>query len=184
MRSGTVLASLAALVTLSGCDRHREDAEIVSAAIDHLSKRLAAEPSSDSGILLLRSQTQGWTEQSLKGFSQDSQSDCPIPEELYRALVESAAEIPVIELLNESKEWQIAPAEVEARVPSLPPEEIDGIPVKAMVGVSLPGVSRSSSEALVILSFTWSVHEALARIRLVPSETGWQVKCAQLNYYV
>jgi hypothetical protein len=190
MRSGNVLASLAVLLILSGCDRHREDAEIMNTAIRHLSEKLAENSHGRGGILLVHTQTQSWTEQSLKFgrkiFPQDSQSVCRIPEELYRALIESAAEMPVIRLLDESKEWRIAPAWVEARKPSLPPEEIDGIPVTAMAAVSMPGYSSSNNEALILvsLSFPEEMHGSVARIRLMRSTTGWRVKCVQPNFYM
>jgi hypothetical protein len=186
MRAGTVLASLAVMLILSGCDRHREDAEIINTAIRHLSGKLAENSHRRGGIMLVHTRTHSWTEESLKIFAQDPPGDCPIPQELYRALIESAAEMPVTRLLDESKEWRIAPAWVEARKPSLPPEEIDRIPVTAMVAVSMPGYSKSHNEALVLvsLSFPEEMHGSRARIRVMRSTTGWRVKCVQPNFYM
>ena len=62
MRAGAVLASLAVLLTLSGCDRHREDAEIINTAIRHLSGKWAENSRRRGGILLVHTRTQSWTE--------------------------------------------------------------------------------------------------------------------------
>jgi len=190
MHTGTALASFAVLLLFSGCDRHRQDAEIINTAIRHLSAKLADNSQRPGGILLIRTRTQSWTEESLKHslkfFPQDSRSDCPISQELYRAVIESGAEIPVTQLLDASKQWRMAPAWVEARKPTLPPEEIDGIPVTAMVAVSLPGYSKSNNEALVLvsLSFAEEMHGSRARIELIRSTTGWRVKCIQPSIYM
>jgi hypothetical protein len=174
----------AAMLVVSGCNQPDDDSEVVEVALRHLADQLGGGSEKRDGILLLRSQTATWTEQTLRVFPEDASSDCKIPKELYSALFDAAQVTAVFSLLKHPESWHIASKEIEQRVPVLPPEQLDGVPVITMVTVSMPGYSKTNNEVVVVLHFTRLIHDSVARIRLEPSGTTWKVKCSQLNHYL
>ena len=185
MRVVAILAAVALACTAFGCAREPAKGEILKVALAHLSQKFESKSPGPRGILLLHTRTTAWTAESLNAFVQRSDPECAIPTELYDAMLQhqSSNEL-VSNLVGESDLWRLASREIEERIPSLPPEQVDGAPVKTMVSVSLPGVTRDNSAALVVLSFTWSIHSAVARIWLEPSGSGWRVKCSRTDFYV
>jgi hypothetical protein len=174
----------AAMLVASGCNQRDDDSEVIEIALRHLADQLDGGSQERDGILLLRSQTAAWTEQTLRVFPEDASSGCKIPKELYSALLDAAQVTSVFSLLKHPESWHVASKEIEQRVPVLPPEQLDGVPAITMVTVSVPGFAKTNNEVVVVLHFTRLIHDSVARIRLEPSGTTWKVKCSQLNHYL
>ncbi|WP_153067416.1 hypothetical protein [Steroidobacter cummioxidans] len=180
-----MLATILVALGVVGCARHNEDKEVLGAALVYLVRQLDAQAIGTEGILLLRPMTRRWTQESIAGFSENPKDKCVIPQELYSALVGGAETEKLVDsLVSTNKLWRIGQEERRDQMPSFPPLEFDGVPVRTVVTVSSPGFSRAGDEALVLLSFTWSVHDALARIRMARNGGVWRAQCVQFNFYV
>ena len=180
-----MLSILLVALGVAGCSKRNEDKEVLSAALVYLAQQLDAQGIGTRGILLLRPMTRSWTHESLTGFSDNPEDKCILEQELYSALAEgSETEQSVGPLVSTNDLWRIGQEERRGQVPSFPPTEFDGVPVRTVVTVSSPGFSRRGDEALVLLSFTWSVHDAVARVRMVRNNGVWTAQCVQFNFYV
>jgi hypothetical protein len=175
----------AAAIVMGGCGHRGEDNEVLNAALIYFSQQIEEQSSHTAGVLLLRPTMRSWTRESLSGFSDDLGSNCTIAQELYAAVAERATtEQPVASLVSNNARWRIAPEKEQVKFPELPPTEFKGVPVRTLVTVSYPGFSESGDDALVLLSFTHSIHNAIARIRMARSSDVWHAQCVQFNFYV
>lgn len=157
---------------------------VIEAALTQLDQHLKAEPVGQGGVLLLGPISQVWSMESLESFSSDPRDRCVIPKRMYASVASAATEEePIAKWVSPSKLWLI-PAQLPRPDPLIPLSQLNGIPVRTIVTLSRPGFSASGNEALVILRFTWSIHDALARVRLERIGAQWRTRCAQFNYYV
>lgn len=157
--------------------------QAMEAALVHLDQHLK-EAAVGGGVLLLEPTSHVWSMESLRLFSIDPQAKCFIPEEMYaRVSTVATKEEPITELVSPSNLW-LMPAEMPRPDPLMPISELNGVPVSTVVTLSRPGFSENGNEALVILRFTWSIHDALARVRLERVDMRWQIRCAEFSYYV
>jgi hypothetical protein len=158
--------------------------KVLEAALMQLDQHLKAEGMEKEGVLLLVPTSETWSMESLQSFSPDPRDSCVIPKQMYASVASAATmEEPIAQWVSPSKLW-LMPAELPRPDPLIPLDQLNGVPVRTIVTLSRPGFSASGNEALIILRFTWSIHDALARVRLERVGTQWRIQCAQFNYYV
>ena len=157
---------------------------VMAAALLHLDHHLRAKWKQQDDVLLLDPTSDVWSMESLRSFSSDPENNCVITDEMYKRVAAAALQKePIANFVSPSPRWLI-PAELPQPDPLVPVSDFNGVPISTVVTLSRPGFSLDGNQAVVILSFTWSIHDALARVRLQRDGTEWKIRCAQFDYYV
>ena len=139
-------------------------------------------PYHQDGVTLIETQTQKW----VPGMG-DSGAKCEVSQELLDRLVtRNEVPQPAAPLLVKSKKWRLVrPDDMKGDPPRLWQDETGaGEPVRTVVRLSMPAYSERGDSAVVILSFSWSIHSAIARYVLKSSDSDWRVQCSDLFFYV
>jgi len=181
VRAYTTAVTLAIICVLCGCSGSR-DADVIAAALEHFTARTDTMPYHENGVTLIETQTQKW----VPGMG-DSGAKCEVSQELLDGLVaRNDARQPAAPLLIRSKSWRLVqPDDMKGDPPILWQDETSaGEPVRTVVQLSMPAYSERGDSAVVMLSFRWSIHGAIARYVLESSGDDWRVQCSDLFFYV
>ena len=139
------------------------------------------------GVLLIQSETSVWTPEKIGYYSLRSRTkNCRVSSELFDSLAsKNSASISTTTLITPTKRWRVLSKGEEESILSSRylDRTVRGERVKTVVELSNPAYSPSGSNALVLLSFRWSIHGALAKYQLQKTGSVWKVQCSELVFY-
>jgi hypothetical protein len=164
------------------CGTEREAFGVVLA---DLATRTDLHSTRNDGVILIRPTTQAWSTDALRVFNLlDRPGTCGVSGDMYQALA-SANAVPtdVGKSLPDSTHWRVlSPADLPTRS-LIPDKTISGEAIKTTAHLSNPGLIAGTDTALLLVSFTWSMHAGIAQYVLRHGPVGWQIKCSELIFY-
>jgi hypothetical protein len=186
MRGSALVAALLAACSQSS-HGNDSDVEAISAALVHLAQRDDATFPNKHGLLLVEPTSAVWTTQDLQTFGiYTRRNECqPRLEPMDLVVSRNSAPLPLQNMLSPSIGWRfVGTAEASKAGEGFPLQTSDGTPIKTVASISLPAFSNDGTEALVLVSFPWSVHTAIAEYVLTTNDSDeWKVKCSELHIY-
>ena len=161
------------------------DQQVLAAALTHFAQRTDTHSSHEDGVVLVEPETRPLNLESggITGLRKKPDASCDASAALLEDFVRrNSSAVSSANLVGQSGRWRIVQSGDLTR-PRLTLDKTSlGEPIKTILALSLPGYSKDSKTAFVLLRFRWSIHGAFAQYVMDRSDNGWKIRCSDLAF--
>jgi hypothetical protein len=162
------------------------EAVIIETMLRHFAARTDATFPNKSGVLLVEPNSQVWTVQLLRTFGLLNRTTACLPESdlAERIALRNASAFVVASAVTPGDGWRFMGRGELAADDYFPPlKDSGGTPIKSVATVALPVFSTDKQRAFAFLTYSWSVHTAIAEYAFNRKGDSWEVTCSELHIY-